>query len=101
MDKTLSLPKSAPSSLANIRQGWKAYFVGESEKKSFITSASRGAKCGRRYMVRFEGTRKVCEFSESDIIGPGETVLLLKKIFCERAKRSSLSIRRFDVRIVL
>ena len=28
-------------------------------------------KSGKRYSVRFEGTRKVAEFSESEIIGPG------------------------------
>jgi hypothetical protein len=32
---------------------------------------NRAAKGGRRYSVRFEGTRKVLEFSESEIIGPG------------------------------
>ena len=33
--------------------------------------SSRAVKGGRRYSVRFEGTRKVSEFSESEIIGPG------------------------------
>ncbi len=28
-------------------------------------------KSGKHYSVRFEGTRKVSEFSESEIIGPG------------------------------
>ena len=31
-----------------------------------------GLRAGKRFSVRFEGTRKVCEFLEADIIGPGE-----------------------------
>ena len=35
------------------------------------TEEDRTVKTGKRYTVRFEGTRKVAEFSENEIIGPG------------------------------